>query len=287
MVWTVLMGSALVLAGVGNVGAAYEAVSVDAVLRFGTRAPQATQTTNSGTVNVTFGLQGGGPLPESVDVAAPVALPADGCIRVVSVRVRAQDDTPSQLWLYVDCAGGRRWKCPLTPPTPGEWQTYTVPLDYEAGWSIGPWKTRVLFESDRTQVVGVGLHVARSVGTAAQRVAATDFMVEGADWDAQDADDDGMCNGNEVAAGTRWDDGDSLLAVDLAVPADGGAGFEVAWDSVEGRRYTVWRAHDLQGVWVPLQTSVAAAPPRNRYLDLANAGAPRYFYKVSLEESAR
>lgn len=256
----------------------------DAALRAGTLAPRATQTNVNGVIEIAFAAQAGGPFPDTALVDTGAAVPAESPVRFVTLQVLVRDATPSELRLSLPCRGGRQWMYTLQPPTRGVWTRYTVPVTFEAGWSIGPWKTAGLFAADRTEILGCAVQVARSAGTAAQRIAVADVALLGDDWAGLDSDGDGMRNAAELDAGTDQYDRNSLLTMRASEAEPEQAGYGVCWDSVAGKRYAVWRTEDLaRGVWTCVAAGIQAAPPQNCYFDVEADEATLYFYKVNLE----
>jgi len=268
-------------------------VLVAAGVLLGTAASGGSISSNeSGIISMAFNAQAGAPMPESLVVIGatnpPTAAPGGhGPISYVSFSFLASDNVPSGLQLCLNCASGRQWYRTLTLPTVGVWKQYIVPVDYSQGWTIGPWKTEALFQSDTTSVVSAGLTVARAGSTAAQNYTVVDFALLGPDWGAGDADGDGASNAAEVQAGTNPFDRSSVLALSPWNAADAGHGFGIAWDSVADKFYTVWRGTNLLQPWVPQQTGIPAFVPRNSYWDAGATGAGPYFYKVTVDNAAQ
>jgi hypothetical protein len=100
---------------------------------------------------------------------------------------------------------------------------------------------------------------------------------------ADDSDQDGVDNGDEASLGSDPTDPNSNLRLVIARDTDG---VTLAWDSFEGRVYTL-EAAETPGDFRPLATGLKAAPPRNVYeLELSpNQGA--MFYRVMLEPASQ
>lgn len=243
---------------------------------------------SSGVISIAFNAQSGAPMPESTVVVGATNSPclaAGGCspVSYVSFSFLASDCVPSQLQLCLNCQDGRQWYRTLTLPAVGVWKQYIVAVDYSQGWTIGPWKTEALFQGDSTNIVSAGLTVSRAGSTAAQSYTVVDFALQGAGWGAADSDGDGVCNADEVLAGTNPFDKDSVLAVSVWSAADVGQGFGLAWDSVADHFYSVWRGTNLAAPWVLQQSSIPACVPRNVYWDAGATGSGPYFYKVTVD----
>lgn len=95
-----------------------------------------------------------------------------------------------------------------------------------------------------------------------------------------DFDGDGFSNAQEQIAGSDATDRLSFFAV-AAVAPDPVAGFTVAWRSVDGRSYTVRRAEDMAGEFIPVATGIVGQAPLNTWTD-TNA-LPRAYYMVTVE----
>lgn len=106
--------------------------------------------------------------------------------------------------------------------------------------------------------------------------------LEGAYY-ADDSDQDGVDDGDEASLGSDPTDPNSNLRL---VIARGTGGVTLAWDSFEGRVYTL-EAAETPGDFRPLATGLAATPPLNIYeLELSpNQGA--MFYRVMLEPASQ
>ncbi len=104
-----------------------------------------------------------------------------------------------------------------------------------------------------------------------------------AQGDATDFDRDGATDRVEDAAGTDPRDPHSLLRVQAAPPAaDSGGGIALAWPSVEGRNYRVWRRADLRaGDWQALTGALPPTAPTNTFADPAPP-ATGAVYRVSV-----
>ncbi len=98
-----------------------------------------------------------------------------------------------------------------------------------------------------------------------------------------DSDHDGMAAWAEYIAGTNPLDSASVLRAGLALGAGPGSGRVLAWPSVAGHWYSVYRADSPNGVFTRLTKGIPAAPPINTFSDSA-AGAG-WFYRVGVTNS--
>ena len=99
-----------------------------------------------------------------------------------------------------------------------------------------------------------------------------------------DSDGDLMPNSAEQEAGTSPVDETSLLSVCLS--DTGQAGLELAWSSVAGKKYSVWRGTDLSGgagSFSCIASNVDAVAPTNTFTDLETDSSPCFFYCVRVE----
>jgi hypothetical protein len=236
----------------------------------------------SGLVTLTFSSQTGAPMPESATVVAATN-PAAGAVAYLTFSFLASDAVPSTLRVGLNCRSGRQWSRTLALPRVGVWQPYVVPVDYTAGWTIGPWKTAALFEADTETIESASLSVGRGADTAAQRYTAVDVALQGAEWGSADADGDGASNAGEVLAGTNPFDAASALALHLWAGEGPGEGFGISWDAAADRFYTVWRGTNLMVPWLPQQSGIPANPPRNYHWDGSATGVGPYFYRVTVD----
>lgn len=158
----------------------------------------------------------------------------------LSFRVLAEDNPPSALRLYIHALQpDRYWHRRLDPPAVGEWTEYNVPVDFDAGWTIGPIRSAATFMSDQDVMNWMGLYIRRSGVRSEENIRLDDFRVVGIldtsldrdddqmpdYWEAQydldpdtddtalDEDTDGIGNLGEYAADTNPNDGDSLPAI--------------------------------------------------------------------------
>jgi hypothetical protein len=243
---------------------------------------------SSSLLSMAFGPQHGAPMPESTVVVGatnpPAAFPEE-CrpVSYVTFSFLALDCLPGELRLCLNCRSGRQWYRTLPLPSVGIWKQYIVAVNYVRGWTIGPWKTEALFQSDSAGILSAGLTVNRGGSTAAQQYLAADFTMEGAGWGTADTDGDRACNAAEAAAGTDPFDRADVLALSASQSTDSGPGFGVAWYSVEDRLYTLWRGTNLLQPWVSQQTAIPARVPVNVYWDAGATGAGPYYYGITVD----
>ncbi len=241
----------------------------------------------SGFISIAFNIQVGAPMPESLTVVGatnPPVMTAGSCptVSYVTFSFLASDCAPSELRLCLTCRNGRQWFRTLTVPTVGEWKQYIVAVDYSQGWTIGPWKTEALFQSDSTNIVSGELTVSRGGNALAQSYALVDFSLEGIDWGTGDADGDGSCNAAEIVAGTDPFNHSSVLSLSRWAATGARQGFGVEWDSVTDRFYTLWRGTNLMEPWASCEMRIPANTPRNFYWDDGATGPGPYFYKITV-----
>lgn len=98
-----------------------------------------------------------------------------------------------------------------------------------------------------------------------------------------DADGDGMDNGAEQYAGTHPCCSTSVLRAwfDSAPPG----GTSVAWTSVAGKQYSVWRAAGLDGEmpFHRITNGLTATPGTNTFLDKDAAGMQQVLYRIHVD----
>ncbi len=95
----------------------------------------------------------------------------------------------------------------------------------------------------------------------------------GTDPNDPDTDDDGVLDGDEVLAATNPNQaGDTFKILSLS-PLSGGSimsigqPFEVKWNSVDGKTYTVFRSTNLLEGFIVIRSNVLATPPTNTFID--------------------
>lgn len=96
-----------------------------------------------------------------------------------------------------------------------------------------------------------------------------------------DYDQDGFSDRDEFLAGTDALDPQSRLVIS-ELNHLGGARFELCWQSVQGRTYTLLHKTNLtQKVWVPVVAGLLGDPPQNRWV-IASETSPA-FYRVRVD----
>jgi len=99
-----------------------------------------------------------------------------------------------------------------------------------------------------------------------------------------DADGDGAANLDEYRAGTHPRDPGSRFIIDQAVPA--GAGIQLTWRSVAGRRYQVEWSDDM-ATWSTLASGgapqvIAATGPFTSHTVSRDGNVPRRVYRIKV-----
>jgi len=137
--------------------------------------PQATLSNPGGYLGVGFKAQSA---PAFVAVTVRRTM-SSVLLTNISFRVTATE-APSALRLcFHSTASDTVWCLVITPPAAGNWTTVDVPLEYDAGWSIGPLRSRAQFNRDVLNIDWVGVYVRRSGSCAAHSVMIDDFLVNG------------------------------------------------------------------------------------------------------------
>jgi hypothetical protein len=111
----------------------------------------------------------------------------------------------------------------------------------------------------------------------------TNEMIIGTNPAKWDTDGDGARDYAELVAGT--DPTNALSVFKFSVINFGPAidSFEVTWQSVTGKNYSVYRTANLLGGFSPLSNNIPANfPAANVYTDLTASGSTRYFYRVTV-----
>ena len=97
-----------------------------------------------------------------------------------------------------------------------------------------------------------------------------------------DPDHDGMSNLQEFRARTDPGNTASVFAISK-VDKKTGTKLTFEWPSKSGRKYTIKRNDNLvSGVWVTVESNIAAVPPSNVYTD-APPAASVMFYRIVVE----
>lgn len=108
------------------------------------------------------------------------------------------------------------------------------------------------------------------------------FRLGSSAFDA-DSDDDGMNDGDEIAAGTDPTNASSVFAIaKVAQPEPTRA--EVRWYSVTNRLYSIHRATNLMvGGFTAVTNSIPATPPVNVYTDTVTGLGNTLFYRITTQ----
>ncbi len=229
----------------------------------------------------------------------------------ITFELQAADVIPSRVRLCLHSAGsGATWRRILELPDVGEMRVYTVPVEFADGWSKGAYSTEDSFLQDLRSVDWIDVEILRHASTFSQSYAIDDFRIQGVqfsgdsdmdymadEWEAThglntndfndaglDADTDGMSNYAEFRAGTDPNIASSRFELKLEKDS-GGTGhlFELRWNSISNRWYTVQRATNLVDGFSVLETGIESQPPMNIYQDATATNAPSYFYKIEVE----
>ena len=229
----------------------------------------------------------------------------------IAFKLTAADVAPSRVRLQLHSAeSGATWHLTLGVPAAGETRTYTIPVDFAEGWSKGAYSTEERLLQDLRSIDWLGVEILRHASTLAQSYTLDDFRIQGVqftgdtdmdymadDWEALnglssndftdaelDADEDGMSNYAEFRAGSNPQLSTSRFEARVAT-IEGGTGvpFELRWDSVSNRWYTIWRSTNLVDGFSVLTTGEEASPPTNSYQDVTATNASAHFYRIEVE----
>jgi hypothetical protein len=245
----------------------------------------------------------------------------DSCFFTTNITfsILADDRTPSDLVVVLRSRySGLEWRRYLPEPPAGQLTVYTVPVDFSAGWTLGPGTTEMKFHNDKQNVEWIGIEVERGGATEEQDVFVDNFTVEGhvltdvidppddADedgipdaWEDRyslasddpddallDSDGDGMNNYAEYRAGTNPTNDMSVFQVN-AVPQRTGetlSGVTVEWDSIRYRSYALWKSTNLVEGFTLEQAGILTTPPHNTYDAPVADGESACFYFIEVEE---
>jgi hypothetical protein len=111
--------------------------------------------------------------------SARYALPANTQVTNLSFRLLVGPIPPSSVSVFLRSYAGDEWYVPLAIPASNAETTYSIPLDFSAGWTVGPRATAALLSNDLSSVTAVGVYVIREASARAQWVALDDFRVQG------------------------------------------------------------------------------------------------------------
>ncbi len=178
--------------------------------------------------------------------------------------------------LFHSSLSGNYWCFQLPAATLGEWVWFDVPLEYAAGWTMGP--SEAAFNSDIESVDWIGVRIFRNQ-TEEQAYLIDDFVVASSRYDA---DGDGMGDLAETRVGTDPHDASSVFKLSMMSSA---SGITIAWPSQPGFSYDVWRTTDLSAGFLPpaLAADVPASlsEPFTTYVDTTALENGPYFYRVT------
>jgi hypothetical protein len=229
----------------------------------------------------------------------------------IALRVGAFEHAPSSVRLEFHAAqSGRIWYYLLERPGVGEQLSYSVPVSYAGGsWKVGPNSSEREFDDDIVLVDWVGVALTRNADVAKQDYVIDDFRLQGIyvedldedgvpnGWEldfgfdpenaadaALDPDGDWMSNYAEYWAGTRPDDAESALRLEISVTnnASGGKAVLLSWPSAPERTYEVLSGEAPGETLSALASGVPATPGTNVYEDVTAEGETR-IYRVRVE----
>ena len=104
---------------------------------------------------------------------------------------------------------------------------------------------------------------------------------EGSNPTAGDTDEDGMDDGDESIAGTSATNSSSMFLVDGSTSPSGGNRIIIQWASASNRLYGVWRTTNSLAPFEQLQVNIPATPPMNTFTDsFGTAGTMLYKVRV-------
>ena len=252
------------------------------------------------------------PLPEKCNAYA--TLPVDTLVTNISLRFLAGEEKPSYLLLVLHSArSGSDWTIKLLPPEVGVWHSYSVPVDFSAGWTTGPGSDFVTFFNDTLEADSFGVYVYRNGTRDVQNYKIDDVLIQGetieyvndpADdsdsdgmpdtWEDRynldmndpadangDDDNDGMNNYAEYIAGTAPDDLNSIFTIEPLVE---NGGIKIKWKSIPDRIYSLRRTKNLTNAFTFNASGITSTPPLNIYQDMTATNNGTYFYRVGVEK---
>ncbi len=250
------------------------------------------------------------PMPEKCN--AYVTLPDNITVTNISLRFSASEQKPSYLMLVLHSTrDDSDWTLQIVPPDVGVWQSFSVPVEFSAGWTTGPGSDAVTFFNDMLEVDTVGVYVYRNGTRDEQNYQIDDFYVQAETqeyindppydrdndgmpdtWedrynldmtnpaDAEDDQDgDGMSNFAEYMAGTAPNDAGSLFTIESLVS---GNGIAVKWQSIPDRIYKISRTTNLMYKFNVISAGITGTPPDNIYQDMTATNNGTYFYRVGV-----
>lgn len=221
-----------------------------------------------GMLDISFRNQSGPASPQSAITLAGLGASGgrfvgnySGLVKGISFRVQAVNMKPSAMWLiFRSGVSSNEWHINLKRPDEGVWTTYAVPLDYGAGWTIGPSKTEAKFLNDLQDVVWVGLYLRRNASPSTQHYYFDDFQ---------------LLSVAPVYTKPR-------MRISRKSLSD--ADIELEWESVAGQQYGLWRSTNLvKGTFIKVKDRIDGMPPWNAFDDTNAVGAGPYFYRVNVE----
>lgn len=250
--------------------------------------------------------------PKYVEDTVKIPVASGSYITNISFALSALEYKPSKLRVqFHSTESDDVWSLDLTAPEPGNQIVVNEPLTFSAGWSIGADSPEAQFLNDLWSIDWVGIEIRRNADIETQNYSIDDFLIRGlfyivdddldkmADsWeetyglnsnDVNDAgldkDGDGMSNYAEYRAGSDPENPNSLFLMEIDRISVGGeiVSFELRWDSIENRSYTIWKATDLNENFFKLEEGIHPTPSENVYEDPAETNGSVRFYRVEVE----
>jgi hypothetical protein len=144
-----------------------------------------------GFMEVAFPIQG---FPEAEMTIVSKHIPKGTIITNLSLSVTSVKVKPSAVRLYLVSESGKSWQINLEPPLAGVTKSYSVPVNYEAGWSIGAASTEAQFDSDMQTIKKIGAYILRGGTCAAQDYRIDNVRIQGRSLldPLRDTDGDGL-----------------------------------------------------------------------------------------------
>ena len=204
----------------------------------------------------------------------------------------------------------RLWRYSVPGIRTGEWMSVSVPIALARLKSVNGVEGALQFEEDLQDVSRVGVAIRRYGSLQSQVYRLDDFALSGTGsgfsaWMAQfarppqygegacnslpegDLDGDGVCNADEWISGTSAGDESDFFALTVenreSASAPGGRSVVLKWKAAPGRRYSVWRATEINGGFTRIRDQIDATPPLNEFEDLTATNREFYLYRSEVQ----